>query len=46
MGVWRTASADLFHAIPGDHVEELRVVCDLLDVDYDGFGLAGYGGAA
>jgi L-fucose isomerase len=29
------------HAIPGDHVEELRVVCRLLGVDYDG-----YGGAA
>jgi L-fucose isomerase len=26
------------HAIPGDHVEELRAVCKLLDVDYDGFG--------
>jgi L-fucose isomerase len=26
------------HAIPGDHVEELRVVCEMLDVDYDGFG--------
>ena len=26
------------HAIPGDHVEELRVVCKLLDVDFDGFG--------
>jgi L-fucose isomerase len=26
------------HAIPGDYVEELRVVCKLLDVDYDGFG--------
>jgi L-fucose isomerase len=26
------------HAIPGDHVEELRAVCILLDVDYDGFG--------
>jgi L-fucose/D-arabinose isomerase len=26
------------HAIPGDHVEELRLVCKLLDVDYDGFG--------
>jgi len=26
------------HAIPGDHVEELRVVCELLDVNYDGFG--------
>ena len=29
------------HAIPGDHVEELKVVCKLLDVDYDGFGDAG-----
>jgi L-fucose isomerase len=27
------------HAIPGDHVEELRVICKLLDVDYDGFGV-------
>ena len=26
------------HAIPGDYVEELKVVCKLLDVDYDGFG--------
>lgn len=26
------------HAIPGDHVEELRIVCQLLDIDYDGFG--------
>lgn len=26
------------HAIPGDHVDELRAVCRLLDVDYDGFG--------
>ena len=34
------------HAIPGDHVEELRVVCELLDVDYDGFGSAGIGGPA
>jgi L-fucose isomerase len=33
------------HAIPGDHVEELRVVCELLDVDYDGFGSAGLGSA-
>ncbi len=29
------------HAIPGDHVEELKLVCKLLDVDYDGFGGAG-----
>jgi L-fucose isomerase len=28
------------HAIPGDHVESLRFVCRLLDVDYDGFGAA------
>jgi len=28
------------HAIPGDHVETLKVVCKLLDVDYDGFGSA------
>jgi L-fucose isomerase len=28
------------HAIPGDRVAELRAVCDLLDVDYDGFGAA------
>ena len=26
------------HAIPGNHVEELKLVCKLLDVDYDGFG--------
>lgn len=26
------------HAIPGDHVETLRIVCRLLDVDFDGFG--------
>ena len=26
------------HAVPGDRVGELRVLCDLLDVDYDGFG--------
>ena len=26
------------HAVPGDHVEELRVVCKLLDIGYDGFG--------
>jgi L-fucose isomerase len=33
------------HAIPGDRVEELKIVCRLLDVDYDGFGSAGYGDA-
>jgi L-fucose isomerase len=26
------------HAIPGDHVDELRAVCRYLDVDFDGFG--------
>jgi L-fucose isomerase len=28
------------HAVPGDAVDELRAVCDLLDIDYDGFGAA------
>jgi L-fucose/D-arabinose isomerase len=28
------------HAIPGDHMETLKVVCKLLDMDYDGFGSA------
>ena len=28
------------HAIPGEHVEALRMVCRFLDVDYDGFGSA------
>ena len=28
------------HAIPGDRLLELRAVCRLLDVDYDGFGEA------
>jgi L-fucose/D-arabinose isomerase len=26
------------HAIPGDHEDELRAACRLLDVDFDGFG--------
>jgi L-fucose isomerase len=26
------------HAVPGDHVDGLRDVCRLLDVDFDGFG--------
>jgi L-fucose isomerase len=26
------------HAVPGDHVDALREVCRLLDVDFDGFG--------
>lgn len=30
--------ANHIHAIPGDHVEELRIICRLLDIDYDGFG--------
>ncbi|MDQ3795838.1 MAG: L-fucose/L-arabinose isomerase family protein [Actinomycetota bacterium] len=33
-------SSNHIHAIPGDHVEELRAVCKLLEVDYDGFGNA------
>ena len=28
------------HAVPGDHVEALRLVCRNLDVDFDGFGSA------
>jgi L-fucose/D-arabinose isomerase len=28
------------HAVPGEHVDELRMVCRLLDVDYDGLGTA------
>jgi L-fucose/D-arabinose isomerase len=28
------------HAIPGDHVETLKIVCKHLDIDYDGFGSA------
>jgi L-fucose isomerase len=28
------------HAVPGDWVDELRIACDLLDVDFDGFGSA------
>ena len=28
------------HAIPGDHVAELRAVCDMLELDYDGLGAA------
>jgi L-fucose/D-arabinose isomerase len=26
------------HAVPGDHVDELRDVCRFLDIDFDGFG--------
>jgi L-fucose isomerase len=28
------------HAVPGDYLAELRHVCRLLDIDYDGFGAA------
>ncbi|BBL78257.1 L-fucose isomerase [Rubrobacter xylanophilus] len=31
------------HAVPGDRIQELRAVCELLDIDYDGFGSAGGG---
>ena len=43
------ASADEFlsrygsnhiHAVPGDRVQDLQILCRLLDVDYDGFGTA------
>lgn len=30
--------ANHIHAVPGDHVAELRAIADLLGVDYDGFG--------
>ncbi|GAB2715312.1 L-fucose/L-arabinose isomerase family protein [Nocardia thraciensis] len=30
--------ANHIHAIPGEHVAELRAVCELLGIDYDGFG--------
>lgn len=30
--------ANHIHAIPGDYVPELRHICRLLDIDYDGFG--------
>ncbi len=26
------------HAIPGDHIGELKSLCEILDLDYDGFG--------
>ncbi|WP_280383226.1 L-fucose/L-arabinose isomerase family protein [Nocardia wallacei] len=30
--------ANHIHAVPGEHVAELRAVCELLGIDYDGFG--------
>jgi L-fucose/D-arabinose isomerase len=33
--------ANHIHAVPGDHVMELRAICRLLDVDFDGFGALG-----
>jgi L-fucose isomerase len=30
--------ANHIHAVPGDHIPELRAICRLLGVDYDGFG--------
>ena len=30
--------ANHIHAVPGDHVDGLRTLCRLLDVDFDGFG--------
>lgn len=26
------------HAVPGDYIAELRLICQFLDIDYDGFG--------
>ncbi len=33
-----TFGANHIHAIPGDHVDELKAVCTLLDIDYQGMG--------
>jgi len=33
--------ANHIHVVPGDRVGELRAVCRLLDVDFDGFGALG-----
>jgi L-fucose isomerase len=30
--------ANHIHAIPGEYVAELRAICELLDIDYDGLG--------
>lgn len=30
--------ANHIHAVPGEHVEELKAVCALLDIDYEGMG--------
>ena len=30
--------ANHIHAVPGDRVAELRSLCRLLDIDFDGFG--------
>ncbi|RDI61454.1 L-fucose/L-arabinose isomerase family protein [Nocardia pseudobrasiliensis] len=30
--------ANHIHAIPGEYLPELRAICELLDIDYDGFG--------
>ncbi|HVX47043.1 MAG TPA: L-fucose/L-arabinose isomerase family protein [Mycobacteriales bacterium] len=35
-----TFGANHIHAVPGDHVEELRAVCRLLEIDYQGMGSA------
>jgi L-fucose isomerase len=34
-------SSNHIHAVPGDYVDELKLVCELLDVEFDGFGSAG-----
>jgi len=30
--------ANHIHAVPGEYIAELRSICRLLDIDYDGFG--------
>lgn len=37
-GVLGRYGSNHIHAIPGKHVAEFREVCQVLDVDFDGFG--------
>ena len=36
--ILRRYGSNHIHAVPGDRVEDLREVCRLLDIDFDGFG--------
>lgn len=36
--ILRRFGANHIHGVPGDYVEELKTVCRLLDIDFDGFG--------